>query len=55
VSIYVFFGVRLMANNQQQRMKDLNDIKITDITGKPLSKKALTNPNTVLMESILGD
>ena len=43
-SNYVFFGVRLMAKSQQQRMNDLNNIKITDITGKPLSIKGVHKP-----------
>lgn len=41
---YVFFGVRLMAKSQEQRMKDLGKILITDINGEPLSKHGINKP-----------
>ena len=43
-SNYVFFGVRLMAKSQEQRMKDLENIQITDINGKLLSDNAINRP-----------
>ena len=41
---YVFFGVRLMAKTAEQRMKDLNNLLVTDIHGKPLSNKPINRP-----------
>jgi hypothetical protein len=41
---YVFFGVRLMAKSQEQRMKDLSNLLITDIHGKALSTKGILKP-----------
>lgn len=41
---YIFFGVRLMAESQEQRMDDLNNLSITDIYGKPLSNKGINKP-----------
>lgn len=41
---YVFFGVRLMAKSEEQRMKDLAALKITDTSGKPLSAKGVNYP-----------
>ena len=41
---YVFFGVRLMADSDKQRMKDLDALKITDLNGKPLSDKGVNFP-----------
>lgn len=41
---YVFFGVRLMAEKEVQRMDDLSKILITDINGKPLSNKGVNKP-----------
>ncbi len=41
---YVFLGLRLMAATHEQRMEDLNAIKITDINGKPLSSKGINKP-----------
>jgi len=43
-SNYVFIGIRLMADSQEQREKDLNNIKITDIHGTPLSDKNINRP-----------
>ncbi len=47
-SNYVFFGVRLMAKTEEQRMKDLSHILITDIHGKPLSNKGVNRPKVGL-------
>ncbi|MEZ8256451.1 DUF1214 domain-containing protein [Vibrio cyclitrophicus] len=41
---YVFFGVRLMAESDKQRMKDLEALKITDLNGKPLSDNGINFP-----------
>ena len=43
-SSYVFFGVRLMADSQVQRMQDLENLLVTDIHGKPLSDKGINKP-----------
>ncbi|MFA0071912.1 DUF1254 domain-containing protein, partial [Vibrio breoganii] len=40
----VFFGVRLMAKSEQQRMKDLEALKITDLSGKLLSNNGVNFP-----------
>ncbi len=47
-SNYVFFGVRLMAKEQEQRMKDLSNILLTDIYGKPLSDREINRPEVGL-------
>lgn len=36
---YVFFGLRLMAESQEQKDKDLQGILITDLNGTPISNK----------------
>lgn len=41
---YVFFGVRLMAETEEQRMVDMSGILITDISGNPISDKAANKP-----------
>ena len=41
---YVFFGVRLMAKSNEQRMKDLSNLLVTDIHGKALSSKGILKP-----------
>ncbi|MEE8576702.1 MAG: DUF1214 domain-containing protein [candidate division Zixibacteria bacterium] len=41
---YVFLGIRLMAESEQQRALDLDNIEITDIHGNPLSDKAINRP-----------
>ena len=41
----VFLGVRLMAKSDQQRMKDLEALKITDLNGKPLSDNGVNFPD----------
>jgi hypothetical protein len=43
-SNYVFLGIRLMANSQEQRMSDLNNLLITDINGQPISNKGINKP-----------
>lgn len=43
-SNYIFFGVRLMAKSKDQRTKDLENIKITYLDGKPLSTKEINRP-----------
>jgi hypothetical protein len=44
-SNYVFLGVRLMAESEQQRAQDLNNLTITDIRGEPISKKGINRPD----------
>ncbi|WED23430.1 DUF1214 domain-containing protein [Vibrio sp. JC009] len=41
---YAFLGIRLMAKTRDQRMKDLNNIKITDLNGKPISSNGINMP-----------
>jgi hypothetical protein len=41
---YAFLGVRLMAARQEQRMKDLENIQITDVNGTPLSTRDINRP-----------
>ncbi|GEA51494.1 CDP-4-dehydro-6-deoxy-D-glucose 3-dehydratase [Vibrio inusitatus NBRC 102082] len=41
---YVFFGVRLMAKTEQQRMQDLEALSITRLDGTPLSEKPVNFP-----------
>ena len=41
---YVFFGVRLMAKTEKQRMEDLSKLLVTDIHGKALSTKGILKP-----------
>lgn len=41
---YVLFGVRLMAKSEEQRLRDLENIRITDLRGKPLSSKGINRP-----------
>ena len=41
---YVFFGVRLMAKTEEQRMEDLSNLLVTDIHGQPLSSKGINRP-----------
>ena len=41
---YVFFGVRLMAKSEKQRMADLSKLLVTDIHGKALSTKGILKP-----------
>ncbi len=43
-SNYVFFGIRLMAESEQQRALDLDNITITDIGGNPLSDRGINRP-----------
>ena len=43
-SSYVFFGVRLMAKTEGQRMEDLSKLLVTDIHGQPLSNKGINKP-----------
>ncbi|PML02637.1 CDP-4-dehydro-6-deoxy-D-glucose 3-dehydratase [Vibrio breoganii] len=41
---YVFFGVRLMAKTEQQRMQDLEALRITRLDGSVLSDKPVNFP-----------
>lgn len=41
---YVFFGVRLMAKSEEQRMQDLENLKISHLDGTPLSDKGVNFP-----------
>ncbi|KIF52282.1 DUF1214 domain-containing protein [Vibrio owensii] len=41
---YVFFGVRLMAKTEKQRMTDLESMSITHLDGKPLSDRGVNFP-----------
>lgn len=42
---YVFLGIRLMAKTGEQRKHDLENLKITDLKGRPLSNKGINRPS----------